>query len=313
MAESESNTKSNAPPAKAQRDRSPPYPFISLKAAIDRLVTLEKYFGRHKAPAVKAGLAWDMNEKSSQAFQTLAAMKYFGLVDYEGVGDERVASITDDGRNYLRAQQGQVKQEILKRIALKPAQIALYWERWGADRPPSPVCLDELVLKGKYTESAAKTFLNVYDETIAYAGLSNSGKVDNPDSEGNQPAFKVGDFVQWESGGVLQFEAKRVYGVSEDRKFVFVEGSQSGLPVSEVKIVETPNISVPTTGSAAVTGHAPTVITSGFNQDVYTLGSEGKVILQWPDKMSQESYEELSDWMTLQLKKIARLNKLTPK
>jgi hypothetical protein len=48
----------------------------------------------------------------------------------------------------------------------------------------------------------------------------------------------------------------------------------------------------------------------GFNQDVYTLGSEGKVLLQWPEKISQASYDELSDWIELQLKKIARINGL---
>lgn len=49
---------------------------------------------------------------------------------------------------------------------------------------------------------------------------------------------------------------------------------------------------------------------TGFNQDVYTLGTEGRVILQWPEKMSQDSYDELEDWITLQLKKIARINGL---
>jgi hypothetical protein len=48
----------------------------------------------------------------------------------------------------------------------------------------------------------------------------------------------------------------------------------------------------------------------GVNQDVYTLGSEGKVLLQWPEKISQASYDELSDWIELQLKKIARVNGL---
>jgi hypothetical protein len=49
---------------------------------------------------------------------------------------------------------------------------------------------------------------------------------------------------------------------------------------------------------------------AGFNQDVYTLGSEGRVLLQWPEKISQASYDELSDWIELQLKKIARVNGL---
>jgi hypothetical protein len=38
------------------------------------------------------------------------------------------------------------------------------------------------------------------------------------------------------------------------------------------------------------------------------LGEEGQVILQWPEKMSQESYDEFVDWIELQLRKIARLS-----
>jgi len=49
---------------------------------------------------------------------------------------------------------------------------------------------------------------------------------------------------------------------------------------------------------------------TGFNQDVYTLAGEGRVPLQWPEKISQASYDESSDWIELQLKKIARINGL---
>jgi hypothetical protein len=249
-----------------------------------------------------------MKEKSSQAFQTLAALKYFGLVEYEGTGAARAAILTEDGRNFLRAQQDTIKKEILKRCALKPPQIAAYWKAWGADRPPDPICLDELVMKGKYTEGAAKTFLGVYDDTIAYAGLSNSNKSEENDEE-DKPTVKVGEFVQWGSGGVLQFEEpRRVARLSDDGQFVFVDNSRTGLPIGEVTVVETKT----NTGTPAFSAPAAILAQAqpGFNQDVYTLGGEGKVILQWPDKISQESYEELSDWIDLQLKKIARLNKI---
>jgi len=49
---------------------------------------------------------------------------------------------------------------------------------------------------------------------------------------------------------------------------------------------------------------------AGLNQDIYTLGREGRVLLQWPETISQASYDELSDWIGLQLKKIARINGL---
>lgn len=168
-------------PVKGTRDRSPAYPFISLKNAVDRLIALEAYFGRHPVPALKAGAAWNMKPESSQAGQTLASLKAYGFVEYQGSGEGRVAVITDDGRNYIRAQQDSIKKEILKRCAFKPKAIHEYWGKWGADRLPDPICLDELVLKGKFSETGAPVFLKVYDETIAFAGLAQSDKMANDD------------------------------------------------------------------------------------------------------------------------------------
>lgn len=46
------------------------------------------------------------------------------------------------------------------------------------------------------------------------------------------------------------------------------------------------------------------------NRDVYALGPEGEIVLEWPEKLSQASYDEVSDWVDLQLRKIARINGL---
>lgn len=47
---------------------------------------------------------------------------------------------------------------------------------------------------------------------------------------------KVGDWVQWESNGVVQFWHRRVDWVSDDGLFARVEGSMTGLPVAELSI-----------------------------------------------------------------------------
>ena len=48
----------------------------------------------------------------------------------------------------------------------------------------------------------------------------------------------VGDLVQWESGGALQFEIpRRVRWVSDDRVWLAVEGSETGIPMEQA-IVE---------------------------------------------------------------------------
>lgn len=230
-----------------KKDRSPSYPFISLKVAIERIVAFDDKFGRHPAPADKAGMAWGLKETSSQAQQTMAALKSFGLVAYEGIGPKRLVKLTDDARNYLRAQQDVVKQDLLKKFALAPKAFAKYWEEWRTDRPIDAVCLDVLVLKDGYTQSAANTFLRVYDETMIFAGLEAANEVDDKgdgenrshrkngnDSDSNLP--KVGEWIQWLSGGQEQFEEpRRVRAISEGQggTWVFVDGSETGIAASE--------------------------------------------------------------------------------
>jgi len=181
---------------KGPKDRSPSYPFISLRTAIERLEALERIFGRHPAPASKIGLAWNMKEKSSQAFQTVAALKGYGLVEYEGSNEARVARISDRGRTYLRAQQDHIKREVLQLAALEPKIMRTFWEIWGADRPPDPVCLDDLVLKHRFTDTAAKTFLKVYDETIEYSGLKTAElSISQPVSDTADSAYDTARFT----------------------------------------------------------------------------------------------------------------------
>ena len=42
-----------------------------------------------------------------------------------------------------------------------------------------------------------------------------------------------------------------------------------------------------------------------MKHDTYTL-DEGDVVLQWPSKLSQESYAELEDWLDLMGRKMKR-------
>lgn len=48
-------------------------------------------------------------------------------------------------------------------------------------------------------------------------------------------AVQIGDLIQWESNGALQFpEPIKVEWISEDGEWLRVEGSDTGIPASEV-------------------------------------------------------------------------------
>jgi hypothetical protein len=67
------------------------------------------------------------------------------------------------------------------------------------------------------------------------------GKNAKHDPAHDRPSFggaSVGDLIQWQSNGTIQFNPlKRVRFVSDDGNWVQVEGSQTGIPINEV-IVE---------------------------------------------------------------------------
>lgn len=297
----------NASASKAPKERSPSFPFIPLSTAIGRLEAFERTFGRHPTPANKVGLAWEMKPASSQAAQTVAALKSFGMVEYEGSGPDRLTSITEDGRNYLRAQQASVKQEIARRFAMNPKVIAKYWQEWGSERPMDAVALDHLVLKAAFTESAAATFLTVYDETIAFAGLTDSDKTATPDDgeklkdEPPVQKFGIGDWVSVEAGGQVIFDRTRVRALSPP--WVFVEASQTGAKMEDVTLLE----------RAKPQSEAGPVLPfeqvreerEGEEMDRFTV-DEGVVEITFPSGMTVDSVEELEQFFTLFIKKAKR-------
>jgi hypothetical protein len=162
--------------AAAQRDRSPAFPIVPLETALNRLTEFEAHFKRSAARPEKVGEAWGINARA-YADRIAAALRYFGLLEYQGTGKDRSVVVSDDGRKYLRAQQEETKRQVVKTAALRPKQIAKFWAEWGADRPANAACLDALMLDNGFSEVGARDFLKVYDATIAYAKLSRSDKL----------------------------------------------------------------------------------------------------------------------------------------
>ena len=166
-----------ASPPSSQRDRSPAYPNIPLKAAIERLVEFDAHFKRSPARPEKIGEAWGIKGKA-YVDRTTAALRYYGLLQYQGGGKDRYIVTSDWGKAYLRSAQEETKQTVIKKAALLPKQIAFFWSQWGTDRPADAACLDELMFNHRFGEAGARDFLKVYDATITYAGLTGSDKPD---------------------------------------------------------------------------------------------------------------------------------------
>lgn len=167
-----------------QRDRSPAFPMVALEAAFGKLAEFEAHFKKTAARPEKVGEAWGIKTKA-YVDRIAAALRYFGLLEYQGTGKDRSIVISEAGRKYLRTQQEESKRQIAKEAALRPKQIAKHWNDWGTDRPADPACLDALMEEG-FSDRGARDFLKVYDDTITYARLANSDKASLVEDENEE-------------------------------------------------------------------------------------------------------------------------------
>lgn len=221
--------------------RSPSYPSMSLPEAVNAVRKIEAAYRGSPADREQAAKLIGYSSLSGPAAKALAALASYGLVERAGKGELRVS---DRAANILHPDNPEQRFAALRAAALEPEIFNAMQERWPNIVPPEDGVATFLRRQG-FNESAIRPAASAYLDTIAF--LAESGA---SESNGQRPASgrespspkrggaQVGDFVQWESQGVLQFETpRRVRHVSDDGMWVAVEGSETGLPMSEI-IVE---------------------------------------------------------------------------
>jgi hypothetical protein len=167
---------------KARKERSPSFPFISLKKAVDRLKEMADAHKRNQARLVTVGTTWGYGAKSSGLLQTVAALKAFGLIDDIGGGSDRKIQVSDLGWRILQDARPGAKEAAIRESAQKPRLLAEYMQHWVPERPSDAHCLSELQLDRGFSEIAARLFLKVFDDTVSYANLKNGDNL-SPVSE----------------------------------------------------------------------------------------------------------------------------------
>jgi hypothetical protein len=168
---------------KARKERSPSFPFISLKRAVERLKEMADAHRRSQARMVTVGGTWGYAAKSSGLLQTVAALKAFGLIDDLGGGADRKLQVSDLGWRILQDARPGAREAAIREAAVRPRLIAEYATQWLPERPSDAHCLSELQLDRGFNDVAAKLFLKVFDDTVAYANLKSSDSV-SPNFDG---------------------------------------------------------------------------------------------------------------------------------
>jgi len=229
------------------------FPFINLAKAIERAKQIYEGDQRgNEMPVPTAFAVFGYSEKSSGGFQTISALKSYGLLEDFGANESRKVKLSKAGLDYFRDEREDHRATKLKAFALSPLLFKALYDHWGAQVPSDAVARSHLKIERGLNEQSARTVLGIYKDNLVYADLKGGDKVievppDGDDAEDLAPV-KVGDYVQWTSGGVDQFKVpKKVWKIMG--RHLFVLGSATGIDMSEATVVEPPK-----TDLAALTG-----------------------------------------------------------
>jgi hypothetical protein len=148
--------------------RSPSFPFISLREALDRARAFYEAEQRNAARPETAAAHWGYSPKSSGGKQTVAALRSFGLLE----GDTAVKLSGRALRILLDEREASEERErLLKQAALLPPLHSRMWERYGAELPSSQTLRLSLILDEGFNENSVDDFLAEYKETLEFAKL----------------------------------------------------------------------------------------------------------------------------------------------
>ncbi len=321
MADTEAST-SGSKQQKRGEGRSPAYPFIPVQKALERAHELYARENTHYAPLTSAMGAWNYSPKSSGARQTLATMRYYGLVDVTGEGDARMIRVSESARNIIldKREDGSEKRALIRQVALTPSAHKALHQEYPDGLPSDGTVHHFLVFRKQYNDTAANELLAEFKQTASFIGLyepdnsvDKNGEVGDDDvGEIDPPAIKIGDRIQCTVQGTdLWADGATVLGFSDDGQWVFTDKSNSGAPIKDITIMESAVIEKAGVTPPAIPAHLLAAQRqeeqpkAGTRKAVFPL-DEGDVALIFPEGMSAEGLAELGAYLDIFLKKEAK-------
>lgn len=305
------------------QQRSPAFPYVSLDVALDRVKRIYAAVREHAQPREVIARAYGKPATSSATIQTFATLLQYGLLENVTTQTGRKMRVTPLAQSILSPHAPEAKlQEGHKLAALNPSVFKELWSRFGdTDGLNDSVPLYYLTKErghehsGLFTDKAARDVLRVYRATLSFAGISGSANNQNP-ADGAADTLppediKVGDFVQAEINGQIQFkQPKRVEVIEEhEGKFwIFVEGEKAAVEMSQVTLQPEPqnagNPAVPPTRKLPET--FDNELPEGWVEERLIDDGGDEIKIRYRGRATQERYEFIRDYLDFKIKRLSK-------
>lgn len=192
---------------KAKRIRSPAYPAIGLREAIEKAKILYGQINRHAAPVQVISEAWGYNKEGTTGPLYAAALRRYGLLEeiVTAKGTDELKLTTTALKILLAPEENDEVLSLLKEAALKPKIFAELWHHYQGNLPNDKVMRYYLLTEKAFNPDSVDYFLKIYRDSIALANLGAADKIGGNDfalSDTGRPEQKT------EETGMISQDAK---------------------------------------------------------------------------------------------------------
>jgi len=162
--------------AKLEKQRSPKYPIISLKNALEKAQKIWDKAARHEVPIQSLADYWEISKTSSSLIGYSAALVKYGLLEYlSGQGRDKQVRLTQLAIEAINHPVGSKEREsALKKAALNPEIYKEIWEKYQGQLPDDSVIKPYLLIQKHFNNSYVNGFLADFRESISVANLDSS-------------------------------------------------------------------------------------------------------------------------------------------
>jgi hypothetical protein len=169
-----------------QPRRSPAYPALDLRTAIERARALYANERKHPAPIPAAVKHWGYKGPNGRTNGIIGALKQYGLIVDQGSGPNRKIQVTDAAVRILEHPIESERLAAVQKAALLPRIHAEMWAKYGPDMPSDDTWAWNLREDRNFTETGAAEFVREYKATVAFAQLAGADVEDREALDGLQ-------------------------------------------------------------------------------------------------------------------------------
>jgi hypothetical protein len=161
-----------------KRNRSPAYPYSSLREALEKAREFYKQNGEYHSAVNDAVDGLGFSSKSSAGFRVLSSLLQFGLLEEDGAKDNRVVWLSELGRQFVLdfyESDSDEYRQLIQQTALRPKIYEILYEKWSIGKtrqlPNVNTMRRELIRDHEFNPQSVERFISEFTDTLEFAML----------------------------------------------------------------------------------------------------------------------------------------------